>query len=244
MTVVSESLVQKEDTALEIKATTFTLPVIRLFRLTMADITIQVEEKISQAPDLFRHAPVVVDLTELAQYNEELDIVQLIDVLRRCNMVPIGLRGGNAAQQKIARDMDLAILSEVGKSRGRNNEVKTDDDLVPHSNSGTGSILISRPVRSGQKVYASGGDLTVIAAVSSGAELMADGNIHVYAPLRGRVFAGIKGNRESRIFCQNLQAELVAVAGHYRVNENIPAELKGARVQIFLENDMLRIEPF
>ena len=94
----------------------------------------------------------------------------------------------------------------------------------------------------GQRVYASGGDLVVLAQVSSGAEVMADGHIHVYAPLRGRALAGVKGNQEARIFCHNLQAELVSVAGHYRVSENIPPELKGMPVQIYLDHDVLRIE--
>ena len=82
----------------------------------------------------------------------------------------------------------------------------------------------------------------MVAPVSSGAELMADGNIHIYGPLRGRAIAGLKGNLEARIFCQDLQAELVSVAGHYRVSENIPPELKGMPVQIYLDHDVLRIE--
>jgi septum site-determining protein MinC len=105
-----------------------------------------------------------------------------------------------------------------------------------------GFTLITRPVRSGQRVYAAGGDLSVVAPVSSGAELIADGNIHVYGPLRGRAMAGLNGNTQARIFCQNLQAELISVAGHYRVSENIPAEVKGGPVQIFLDHDVLRIE--
>lgn len=105
-----------------------------------------------------------------------------------------------------------------------------------------GFTLVTRPVRSGQRVYAAGGDLSVIAAVSAGAELMADGNIHVYGPLRGRALAGMKGNTEARIFCQDLQAELISVAGHYRVSESIPVELRGIPVQIYLDQKILRIE--
>jgi septum site-determining protein MinC len=107
----------------------------------------------------------------------------------------------------------------------------------------TGSHLIDRPVRSGQRVYAAGGDLTVLAPVNSGAELLADGNIHVYAPMRGRAIAGLHGDTQARIFCSDLQAELVSVAGHYRVSDSIPAELKGQRTQVFLDHEVLRIEP-
>lgn len=106
----------------------------------------------------------------------------------------------------------------------------------------SGSLIVSRPVRSGQRVYAAGGDLSIVAAVSSGAELMADGNIHVYGPLRGRALAGMNGNLGARIFCQDLQAELISIAGHYRVSENIPAEMQGFPVQIFLDQKILRIE--
>mgnify|MGYP001826872010 CR=1 FL=1 len=94
-----------------------------------------------------------------------------------------------------------------------------------------------------QRVYAAGGDLTVIAPVNSGAELMADGHIHVYAPMRGRAIAGLHGDTKARIFCADLQAELVSVAGHYRVSDSIPAELKGCRTQVFLDHEVLRIEP-
>ena len=84
-------------------------------------------------------------------------------------------------------------------------------------------------------------DLTVIGPVSSGAEIMADGNIHVYGPLRGRALAGVRGNQEARIFCQELQAELVSVAGHYRISENVESELKGQRVHIYLQERTLHI---
>lgn len=102
--------------------------------------------------------------------------------------------------------------------------------------------VVSGPIRSGQRIYAAGGDLSIIGAVSSGAELLADGNIHVYGPLRGRAIAGNNGDPAARIFCQNLQAELVSVAGHYRVSENIPATLRGMPVQVFLDQEVLRIE--
>uniref|UniRef100_UPI0025CCAC13 septum site-determining protein MinC n=1 Tax=uncultured Lamprocystis sp. TaxID=543132 RepID=UPI0025CCAC13 len=112
----------------------------------------------------------------------------------------------------------------------------------PGQGSTINGTLVTRPVRSGQRVYAAGGDLSVIASVSSGAEVMADGNIHCYGPLRGRALAGARGNTEARIFCSDLQAELVSVAGHYRVSENIPADLRGVPVQVYLDQKILRIE--
>lgn len=105
------------------------------------------------------------------------------------------------------------------------------------------TLLITQPIRSGQQVYAQGADLIVHAPVSQGAELIADGNIHVYGPLRGRALAGVSGNKNARIYCQKLEAELVSVAGHYSVSEDI----KFTSTQpmcIYLENDSLQLKPF
>ncbi|TPW14125.1 MAG: septum site-determining protein MinC, partial [Halothiobacillaceae bacterium] len=103
--------------------------------------------------------------------------------------------------------------------------------------------VIYQPIRSGQQIYAKGGDLIVLAAVNAGAEIIADGNIHIYAPLRGRALAGVRGNNSARIFCYNMEAELVAVAGHYRVfEERVPSEFRNKAVQIYLDNEQLKIE--
>jgi len=216
--------------AFELKAAAFTLPVIRLMGLDMDAVAEQLAPRVEQAPAFFLHTPVVVDLGALADSDGEVGFPQLVGLLRGLGMIPIGVRGGTTAQHEAAQAMELAILSDGARPKG-----KGGGDPLP--------TLITRPVRSGQRVYAAGGDLTVVAAVSSGAELMADGNIHVYGALRGRVMAGLKGRTDARIFCQDLQAELISVAGHYRVSENIPASLKGQRVQIFLDHEVLRIEP-
>jgi septum site-determining protein MinC len=111
--------------------------------------------------------------------------------------------------------------------------------------SGTGSParLLTQPVRSGRQVYAHGGDLVVMSSISPGAELLADGHIHVYGALRGRALAGVSGDTTARIFCRSLEAELVSVAGFWRVRENIPETLIGKPAQVFLEGDRIAIEP-
>jgi len=103
--------------------------------------------------------------------------------------------------------------------------------------------LVTRPVRSGQQIYARDTDLIVMGQIGPGAEVIADNNIHVYGPLRGRALCGVTGNRDSRIFCQSLEAELVSVAGNYRLLESIPEELRGKPAQIWLDEDRLNIEP-
>jgi len=103
--------------------------------------------------------------------------------------------------------------------------------------------LMTRPVRSGQQVYARETDLIVMGQVGPGAEVIADNHIHVYGPLRGRALCGVSGNTEARIFCQSLEAELVSVAGNYRVLESIPEDLRGKPAQIWLDQERLNIEP-
>ena len=102
-------------------------------------------------------------------------------------------------------------------------------------------MMQATPVRSGQQVYAENADLTVLATVGAGAEVIADGSIHVYGSLRGRAMAGAQGDTSARIYCTDFHAELVAIAGHYRVFEQIPADLEGQAVQCWLEGEKLLI---
>ena len=106
------------------------------------------------------------------------------------------------------------------------------------------TVVVDRPLRSGQQVYAKGGDLVVLAAVNNGAEVIADGSIHVYAPLRGRAVAGAKGDTTARIYSTCLDAELISIAGTYRTTENpLPADVVGKPAQIRLEGERLVFEP-
>lgn len=235
----------------ELKAATFTLPVIRLLGVDMDVVADQLAVKVDQAPDFFRNTPVVIDLSGLPPGSGQLEFPQLVGLMRGFGMIPVGIRGGTDEQHEAAQAMELAILGDAFVRRtpparetaspapARSATARS----VPEEAAPTASQrLVTRPVRSGQRVYAAGGDLSVIAPVSNGAELMADGNIHVYGPLRGRAMAGMKGDTSARIFCQDLRAELISVAGHYRISENIPEDVKGVPVQIFLDQDVLRVE--
>jgi septum site-determining protein MinC len=244
----------------ELKAAGFTLPIIRLLEADIEAVAAELGARVEQAPEFFRNTPVVIDLSAFPEGGGEVEFPLLVGLLRGYGMIPFGVRGGNKAQNEAAEAMELAILGEhetraTRSERGAAPEgpapsapaaaaqpVQGEPAAKPRTGAGAAFTLVTRPVRSGQRVYAAGGDLSIIAAVSSGAELMADGNIHVYGPLRGRALAGMKGNTDARIFCQDLQAELVSVAGHYRVSENIPSELRGVPVQIYLDQKILRIE--
>jgi septum site-determining protein MinC len=111
--------------------------------------------------------------------------------------------------------------------------------LSPH----TGPVVVTQPVRSGQIVHAQHNDLVVLAPVNPGAQVIADGHLHVYATLRGRAVAGAQGLLGARIFCQKLEAELVAIAGAYVMADEIPSERRGKPAQIYLENGECRIAP-
>lgn len=237
------------DPVLELKAGSFTLPVLRLFGSDMDAVAEQLDAKVSQAPEFFRNAPVVVDLKDLRATEATLAFPLLVGLLRGSGMIPVGVRGGTAAQNRAATAMELAVLGDTFVRRNLDatqapaaaEKPAPAPPTTPQSG-GASFKLVNRPIRSGQRIYAPGADLTVIGAVGSGAEIMADGNIHVYGTLRGRALAGVKGNTEARIFCQNLQAELLSVAGHYRISENIGPELKGHPVQVYLNERTLHID--
>ena len=257
MTIKPDLAADTPPAAFELKAATFTLPVIRLLGADMDVVAEQLGAKVDQAPDFFRNTPVVIDLSELSPRTDDVQFPLLVGLLRGYGMIPVGVRGGDDAQNEAAEAMELAILGDAYVRKPRAVAAKSAPQpgapatqaapggaraKTPKPTSGPAFKLVTRPVRSGQRVYAAGGDLSVVGPVSSGAELLADGNIHIYGPLRGRAIAGLNGDRKARIFCQDLHAELISVAGHYRVSENIPVALKGVPVQIFLDEEVLRIE--
>lgn len=235
-----------KDPQFELKAGSFTLPLLRLLGTDMDAAAQQLAAKVEQAGDFFRNTPVVIDLNAV---ESDLEFPLLVGLMRGYGMVPVGVRGGSPEQNLAAEAMELAILGDTPARRRQTAApaAKPKPEPVPNPipvppPQAPVTKVVTQPVRSGQRVYAPGGDLVLLAQVSSGAEVMADGHIHIYAPLRGRALAGVKGDRNARLFCQNLKAELVSVAGHYRISENIGPELKGKPVQIYLQEQMLHIE--
>ena len=226
--------------AFELKAAGFTLPVIRLLNGNMEVVAEQIRAKVEQAPEFFHNTPVVIDLAAFQEGAGEVEFPLLVGLLRGYGMIPFGVRGGSKSQQAAAVAMDLAVL---GDAYARSTKAPA---AAGGPEAGRAAVptftLVTRPVRSGQLIYAAGGDLSVIAPVSSGAELQADGNIHVYGALRGRALAGVQGNLSCRIFCHDLQAELVAIGGHYKISENIDDAVRGRPVQIYLKDNALIIE--
>lgn len=228
--------------ALEFKSSTFSVPVLVLSTADLIIIEQQIQKKVKLAPEFFRNSPIVFDVQELNKQNYEVDITALVDLLRKSDLLPIGIRGGNEHQNKKALALCVPIYSIHNSISA---DIQKQKPLAPLPETEVTPIvttlLITQPIRSGQRVYATG-DLVILAQVSAGAEIMAEGNIHVYNTLRGRALAGVQGNLEARIFCFDLQAELISIAGNYKVSEDLNGVIRNTPVQIYLQNHTLIIK--
>jgi len=228
--------------AFQLKGSLFTLTVLHLLNSDLVTFTEQVSQLVKQTPKFFYRMPIVLDLQKLQQTKQPLDLQAINHCLREHNIITIGVRGGNNQQHEAAIAAGLAVLPMTKTEAAEiKPEVPKAKPAAPSPTAISGSKLITQPVRSGQQIYAKHADLIVLAPVSRGAELLADGNIHVYGPLRGRALAGVTGNQQARIFCQNLDAELVSIAGHYWVSEDIQNISQKDNVNIFLESERLQI---
>lgn len=227
----------------DMKADSFSFPTLYLLSNDIEATGAQLRKQVKQAPGFFRNTPVVFDLSRLPQEQAEVDFPMLVGLIRGQGMIPIGIRSGSPEQQAAAALMELAVLGEGRSEPKPSPPAEAAAPVAPAPLRMAETRIIAQPVRSGQKVYAAGGDLVVLAQVSPGAELMADGSIHVYGNLRGRVLAGVKGNQQARVFCRQLNAELVSVAGRYMISEDYPANTLNSSVQAYLDDDRLRIVP-
>lgn len=232
--------------AFELKASTFMLPVLRLRSADWDVVQRQLAEKVRQAPAFFSRTPVVVDLNEFPAADDGLEIGPLLDLLRQHGLLPVGLRSGSDLARAAAPALGLPVLSVGERSRSSRPERPRAPAPTPKAErpGRAQTRVVAQPVRSGQQVYARDGDLIVLKAVGAGAEVIADGNIHILGPLRGKALAGAGGDRDVRIICQCLEAELVAIAGQYRLFEGgVDSALRGLPTQIYLRDEKLCIEP-
>ena len=221
--------------AFKLKGRLYTITVLSLVSTDSELFSKHLAEVIKQAPKLFNHTPLVLDCSEVN--NNELDLQQFCHCLRQQGLIPVGVQGGNGLINTLAQGMGLAVLnasSSHDKPLSNTAETKAEPRKKPVK-----TKMLTNPVRSGQQVV-SHGDLIITSTVSHGAELLADGHIHVYGALRGRALAGIDGNKNARIFCQSLEAELVSIAGYYRLSDAIDAVM--GPCQIYLQDDHIQIE--
>lgn len=236
--MMANSSQQSSARAFELKGGVFTLTVLHLWQWSLDAIAAQLTAKVGQAPDFFHNVPLVIDL-ETVKVGDVVDFPGLVALLRRCGFIPVAVRNAAPELEEKAAAAGLGALPK-GKAERASRKQTATQTTAPAAASA--AKFITHPVRSGQQVYAPGGDLIVLSSVSPGAELLADGCIHVYGVLRGRALAGVRGDTDARIFCQGLEADLVSVAGHYKLMEDLDAQLRGKPAQIYLKQDRLKVE--
>ncbi|MFZ4763174.1 MAG: septum site-determining protein MinC [Alphaproteobacteria bacterium] len=255
----TQKTVTRRESPFSLRGSSFTSIVLRLIKPDDQRFFELLEAKINQAPMFYRNAPVVFDMQDIK--GEALDSVNfpaLTSWLQLRGLVPIGVQGGEPEVMSYASGYGLPVIETLRESDAAHVSTKeSSSDEAENSATETNSApviveklvsrparLIEEPVRSGQMIYAEGRDLIVLASVSNGAELIADGNVHVYGSLKGRVLAGARGDQTARIYCQSLEAELLSIAGVYKVIEQADPMVWRKSVQVQLSGEDLLVRPF
>ncbi len=240
--------------AFRLRAGNFNLLVLRLLDPRPEAVLPALGDQFRRAPGFLRFAPIVIGLADLEAAPEEVDFRALVDGLHKLEIVPIGTSGGSQAMKQAAQSAGLPPLRAVGGAETEPAPPPAETAPAPlataeaaprpdFSGSGRAAMLVTEPVRSGQRIYAQGADLIVTATVNAGAEIIADGNIHVYGALRGRAVAGAADDATARIFALNFDPELVAIAGYYAVREGLGDAPIGKPTQVRLEGEEMRFAP-
>lgn len=236
----------RADTAFTFKGGMLPMTVMELASGDPERIRAQLAGKVSQAPAFFQHTPVVLSVEQVDE--PHLALERICAVCRAHKLLPVAVRGGSDPVKQSAWALGLGWFPPQ-ENRPRAIEARPVEAPIeaelpvppPEVSIQAGGRIYRGTVRSGQQVSASEGDLVVIGAVNPGAEVLAAGSVHVYGPLRGRALAGIHGDREAGIFCHDLKAELLSVAGTYKRLEDIDPKMLGCSVQVQLKEDQLRI---
>src|SRR5580698_5154555 len=228
-----------QEAALEIRFGPVDIAQVRIRSTDPGAIVDELSGRVATAPKFFERTAVCLDLSELGREPDATELRAVLEAVRRAGMLPIGLVNGTAATDTLARAVDMPVLAQF-RAANKTPPVVHAAEPEPEPEPDSSPLIHTQPVRSGQRLYARHRDLIVMAPVGAGAELMADGCAHVYNTLRGRVMAGARGDTQARVFCQQFYAELVSIAGVFRVFETIPEELAGKPVQAWLDGDALR----
>jgi septum site-determining protein MinC len=241
---MSQADLLDQDPVFQLKGSMLAITVMELAHNDLARLDQQLGEKVAQAPAFFSNTPLVLALDKLPEGEGTLDLDALMTLCRQHGLRTLAVRASREDDIKAAEALDLPVLPPSGaRERLIDPAPAPVAPTKPAEPELRPSKIISSPVRGGQQVYAQGADLIVLAPVSAGAELLADGNIHVYAPMRGRALAGVKGNTGARIFCQQMGAELLSIAGQYKVAEDLRRDpLWGEAVHVSLSGDVLNIK--
>jgi septum site-determining protein MinC len=241
-----------------LRAGNFNLLVLRLLDHRPDAVLPSLGDQFRKAPGFLRFAPIAIGLGDLDAQPDEVDFRALVEGLHALEIVPIGTTGGSPHMRQAAQAAGLPPLRPAGGSKDAEDEAAAAPAMAspppaveappaeaparPPAGPARSSLLIAEPVRSGQRIHAQGCDLVVTATVNPGAEIIADGNIHVYGALRGRAVAGAADDQDARIFALTFDPELVAIAGFYAIRENLGEAPKGRAVQVRLHGEQMRFE--
>ncbi|TNC46155.1 septum formation inhibitor MinC [Rubellimicrobium rubrum] len=230
--------------AFQFRGRFFTALALRLADRPDEELLAALDTQLRETPQFFAEAPVVIDLEQSGKLVQGDDLLRLVEFLRGRKLSVFGIQNGNVEQTAAATGAGLIVLSGGRDAPARTAAAREESrpaakvaDPAPPANR-----VITTPVRSGQTVVADQGDLVIVGPVSSGAELIASGNIHVYGHMRGRALAGVYGDESARIFCQSLEAELLSIAGLYRTSETLGPPVQKQSVQVFLQGERLCVE--
>ena len=226
---------EESTTVFEFKSTAAKLTAFVPSTLEPEKLILALQQQLGDGEHFLSDEQIAIDFSQLSSIPSAIEIVALVNLLRQFQLNPVVAQGGNTDQHVAAKEAGLVVLIDSG--------ITPPATPIIDTPAAPSAMIIDRPVRTGQQVYAKGGDLIVLALVSHGAEVIADGNIHVYAPLRGRALAGARGDTNARIFTTCMEAELVSIAGIYRsLDENLPTSIAGKPSQIYLDQEKLVIE--
>ncbi len=237
---------------------------LRIRTLDVDRLGAEMAERVERAPKLFARAAVVVDFGSLSRCPDAETARRLLRALSEAGVHPVALAFGTTEIERLSIELGLPLLAKFRAQYEADRAAAAAPAPAPapaavepvatpapearaeppRAAPVAGNQVHSQPVRSGQQVYAAGRDLVLCAPVGAGAEVIADGSIHVYGPLRGRALAGAQGDTSARIYCREFNAELVAIAGQYRLMEDVPSRLAGKSVQVWLEDGKLRLDTF
>lgn len=240
---------QKKTARFELKSGTVDALLFSVRTTDMAAMREELTQRFAATPEFFSNDIVAIDV-RLLEDGETVALDEVADLLRSLQAHPVGVVARPEQQGWASRGGLPVVDSQSRRPARKEPAASTAPAAAPAASTpppapvmSPGTMLIDKPLRSGQQIYAKG-DLVILDLVSYGAEVMAEGNIYVYAPLRGRALAGVRGNTEARIFCTCLEPELISIAGIYRTSEQpFPDTLLGKPVQIRLADDKLILEP-
>ncbi len=236
-------------TSFDLKSTQLPMVAVVLKSGDGTQIEAEFRRQLDDDQSFFDDDLVVIDLAAVRDETRPIDFAALVALLKEHRTRPVAVRGGSAGQMQAAFEAGLAAAPEMPR-RPAPAPVEAVHE-VPEARGAqelpaapVPTLVIDKPVRSGQQIYARGGDLVVLAIVNFGAEVIADGSIHVYAPLRGRAMAGARGDATARIYTTCLEPQLVSIAGMYRTTDNeLPESVRGKAAQVRLEGEKLIFEP-